>query len=165
MSDPTSSRSSDRPIVSNSIFADLVYKLLNKTTLDAGISSIKVAEAWGVALSLEIKAMKIVGETLKEQGMMFPAPKETLVNSFLDKLLNVVDTALKDMGVEIPGPKEETHLQRTKEQEPKTPVKSRLPVPKSFSSATPKKLRRVKCTGTAVGQGSGKSPNRMAWEA
>ena len=130
---------SDRPNTSTSVFADLVYELLHSTTLDAAKRRVELAEAWRAALTLEFKAIQTVGETLKRQGMRLTPWEEEALNKHLSEALKIVET----MQVEARGPTEVAQPQSQQamvQEPPKTPGKSRLPVPKGPSGVTPKKF-------------------------
>ena len=112
MSTPTSGKPVDPPTTTTGpVFIDLIHDLLHTTTLDATKRSIELAETWGVALTLEIKAIKTVAATLKEQGMRIPAPKEEALNKSLSEALKIVEAMLEEMGVKTPGPTEEAQPQ------------------------------------------------------
>jgi len=115
MSVPTNEQPSGLVTVSRSLLATLVSALLNLTVVFAGKHGIKLTEAWGAVLSN------------------------------LSEAVDTVESRLKEMGMEVPVQRPETQFQTTKNQEakvqePKTPVRSRLPVPKK--SLTSPSLKR-----------------------
>ena len=90
-------------------------------------------------MTLEFKAIQTVGETLKLQGMRIPPWEEEAWNIHPNEALKRVET----MQVEARGPTEVVQLQSQQamaQEPPKTPGKSRLPVPKGLSGGTHKKF-------------------------
>jgi len=101
-------------------------------------------------LSKVTEAIKTVGGRLKELGMDPETPvlgeEDEVLRDYHSEVLKIVEARLKE---KIPAPSEvvqpqpQGKVQEPRTQEPlapKTPVRSRLPVPKSLSGSSPKKF-------------------------